>query len=71
MMPEGEHPRASTYVYIRQSMSACVITNMLYFQHSKNLPKPDSDILASLYIVTGTRCDCGTLFYSYHDVRAY
>ena len=25
----------------RQSTSACVITNMLHFRHSNNLPKPD------------------------------
>ena len=31
--PEGE------CIYIRQSMSACVITNTLHFQHSQNLPK--------------------------------
>ena len=36
-------------VYIRQSMSACVITNTLHFQHSKNLPKPKIDCSASLY----------------------
>ena len=41
--PEGE------CVYIRQSTSACVITNMLHFRHSKNLPKLDSNISASLY----------------------
>ena len=36
-------------VYIRQSKSACVITNMLHFRHSKNLPNPEVDCLASLY----------------------
>ena len=42
--PEGE------CVYIRQSTSACVILrNMLHFRHSKNLPKLDSNISASLY----------------------
>ena len=41
--PEGECG------HIRQRTSACVITNMLHFRHSKNLPKLDSNISASLY----------------------
>ena len=40
--PEGE------CVYIRQSTSACVITNMLYFRHSKNLPKLEGKCSAAL-----------------------
>ena len=40
--PKGE------CVYIRQSTSPCVITNMLHFRHYKNLPKPEFDCLASL-----------------------
>ena len=54
------HPRALC-VYIRQSTSACVITNMLHFRYSKICP---NFIAASrsLYIVMGTRCDCGILF---------
>ena len=43
MTPKGE------CIYIRQSMSACVITNMLLFRDSKNLPKPEVDCSASLY----------------------
>ena len=35
--------------YIRESTSACVITNMLLFWHSKNLPKPEVDSSTSLY----------------------
>ena len=45
--PEGE------CIYIRQSMSACVITNMLHFRHSKNLPKLEVRCSAGLY---NTRC---------------
>ena len=41
--------KASVHMYIRQSTSACVITNMLHFQHSKNLPKLKVDCSASLY----------------------
>ena len=41
--PDGE------CVYIRQSTSACVITNMLHFQHSKNQPIPEVHCSASLY----------------------
>ena len=41
--PKGE------CIYIRQSISACVITNMLHFQHYKNLPKPKFNCSASLY----------------------
>ena len=41
--PKGE------CVYIRQSISACVITNILHFRHSKILPKPEVDCSASLY----------------------
>ena len=42
--PEGQ------CIYIRQSTSAHVITNMLHFRHSnKNLPKPEVDCSASLY----------------------
>ena len=36
-------------VYIKQSTSAYVITNMLHFQHSKIFPKLTADISASLY----------------------
>ena len=41
--PEGECG------HIRQRTSSCVATNMLHFRHSKNLPKLDSNISASLY----------------------
>ena len=51
--PEGK------CIYIRLSTSACVITNMLQFQHYKNLPKPEVHYSASLYIVTDTDSDCG------------
>ena len=43
--PEGE------CIYIRQSTSACVITNMLHFWHSQNLPKPEGHCSAFLYTV--------------------
>ena len=51
--------------YISQSMSACVITNMLHFRHSKNLP-----ITYFKYIVIGTRCDCGSMFCCCYDVSS-
>ena len=38
-----------TYVYIRQSTCACVITNMLCFWHSKICTKLIASISASLY----------------------
>ena len=39
----------SKCVYIRQSMNACVLTNMLHFWHYNNLPKPEVHCSASLY----------------------
>ena len=51
-MPKGK------CVYIKQSTSICAISNMLHFQHSKNLLKLDV-IFQPLYIVTRSRCDCG------------
>ena len=53
-VPKGE------CAYIRQSTSACVITNMLHFRHSKNL-KSTAQLA---YIATDTDCDCGR----YHNV---
>ena len=53
-------------MYIRQSTSA-VITNMLYFRHSKICPN-FMEVSWSLYIVMGTRCDCGILFLSFGHV---
>ena len=50
-------------------MSACVITNMLHFRHSKsaqNLLLPDQ----LLYIVKGIRCDCGSMFCRCYDVSS-
>ena len=41
--PKGE------CIYIGLSMNACVITNMLHFRHSKNLPKPERKSSAGLY----------------------
>ena len=63
--PKGE----CICIYIRQSTSACVITNIFHFRHSKNLPN-SIEIFWPLYIVVGARCDCGTLFYRCHDVLA-
>ena len=55
-VPEGE------CIYIRQSTSACVITNMLHFWHSKT--RPNLKATAQLtYIVTDADCDYGRLFY--------
>ena len=54
--PEGE------CVYIKQSTSACVITNMLHFRHYKNLPKPKSTAQL-VHIVTDTDNDSGRYFY--------
>ena len=48
-------------VYIRKSTSACVITNILHFQHSKNLPSLKSTAQLA-YIVTDADCDCGRYF---------
>ena len=36
-------------VYIKSTKSACVVTNMLHFWHSKNLSKPEVNCSASLY----------------------
>ena len=36
-------------IYIRKILSAHVITNIFHFRHSKNLPKIDINISASLY----------------------
>ena len=55
VVPEGK------CMNTRQSTSVCVITNMLHFRHSKNLPKPKINRSAS-YIVTGADCDCGRYF---------
>ena len=57
-------------IYIGQSMSARVITNMLHFQHSKNLTA-SLPVYQLLYIVTGMRCDCGPIFRCCYDVHAY
>ena len=46
-------------IYIRQSTSACVITNMLHFRRSKNL----EFTVQLAYIVTDANCDYGRLFY--------
>ena len=44
-------------------MSACVITNMLHFRHSKI--HPNLKLTAQLaYIVTDADCDCGSLFFN-------
>ena len=48
-------------------MSACVITNMLHFRYSKNLPELNGSW--SIYIVTHTRYDYGTEF-KRHDILA-
>ena len=54
------------WVYIRQSTSACVITNMLYFWHCKNLLKNPKMIVNPqlLYIATDTKYDCGIVCYA-------
>ena len=43
--PKGE------CVYIRQSTSACVITNIYHFKHSEKLPTPEAKLLNSIYSV--------------------
>ena len=48
-------------VYIRQSTLACVITNMLLFQHYKICPNLKSTTQLA-YIVTNTDSDCGRYF---------
>ena len=56
--PEGECG------YIRQSTSACVITNMLHFRHSKNLPKLEAKLKENIqltYIVPVADYDSGKL----------
>ena len=52
--PKGE------CVYIRQSTSACLITNMLHFQHYKISPNLKSTARLA-YIVTNTDTDCGDI----------
>ena len=49
-------------VYI--GTSACVMINMLYFPHSKNL-KPTAQLVD---IVTDADCDYGRLFQHFYDV---
>ena len=48
-------------IYIRQSTSACVITNVLHFRHSKNLPKLEGNVQLA-HIVTDADYDSGKLF---------
>ena len=48
-------------VYIRQSTSACVITNMLHFRHYKICPNLKSTAELA-YIITDTDSDCGRYF---------
>ena len=58
MMPEGmQHPRASAYRYIRQSTSACVITNIYHFRHSEKLPKLKENC-SIVFIVWVVDFDC-------------
>ena len=45
--PRAAGPRAEG-VHIRQAMSACVTTVMLYFWHSENLPQSEDDCSAFL-----------------------
>ena len=47
-----------------QSMSACVITNMLHFQHSPNL----KENVQLAYIVTDVDYDSGKLFSRFYNV---
>ena len=54
--PEGE------CIYIRQSTSVCVITNMLHFQHYKICLNLKFTVQLA-YIVTNTDSDCGKYFY--------
>ena len=51
----------SECVYIRQSMSACVITNMLHFQDSKICPNLKATALLAC-IVTNADCDYRSFF---------
>ena len=51
MMPEGECG------HIRQWTSVCLVSNILHFRHSKNLPKLLSSVY--IYIETDIRCDYG------------
>ena len=53
--PEGE------CIYIRQSTSACAITNMLHFWYYKNLPNLKSTAQLA-YIVTDIDSDCGRYY---------
>ena len=41
-------------IYIRQSTSACVITNIYHFKRSEKLSKPEGKLLNGIYSV-----DCG------------
>ena len=53
---QGHAPPKGEYIYIRQNTSACVITNMLHFQHFKICPslKPTAQLA---YIVTDADCN--------------
>ena len=54
-------------IFIRQSMSACVITNMWYFWNSTiHLNLKATAQLA--YIVTDADCDYGSLFLTFYNV---
>ena len=48
-----------------EGTQASADTNMLHFWHSKDLPKFITSIAA---IVTGNRCDCGSLFCCHCDI---
>ena len=54
--PEGE------CIYIKQSTSACVMTNMLHFRHSKICPNLKENVQL-VYIVTDADCDGRILCY--------
>ena len=56
--PKGE------CIYIRQSMSVCVITNILHFRHSQICPNLVTTE-QPLYIVTDTDYDCRNLFVTF------
>ena len=52
-------------ISLLQGMSAYVVTNLLHYQHSKNLPKLRLPaIVLPFYIGTDSRCDYGIYIFA-------
>ena len=77
MYQQGVDNANLTSLYSRM-VCRCTMLSMIYIYSVfvlacswlvRNIPH--SATMVSLYIVTGTRCDCGTLFHRCHDVLAW